>query len=110
MSKQLLSLTNRCIRQIISKCKENDMLRVTVNAGGCNGFSYNYKFDSELSSDDIVIEYKGAKVVTDSTSSEFLGGSVIDYHDEMIRSGFIIDINPNVESACSCKVSFSLKD
>lgn len=110
MSKQLLSLTTRCIRQIISKCKETEMLRVTVDAGGCNGFTYNYTFDSILSPDDIVIEHKGAKVVTDTLSSEFLNGAVIDYHDEMIRSGFIININPNVESACSCKVSFSLKD
>jgi len=86
------------------------MLRVTVDAGGCNGFTYNYTFDSVLSPDDIVIEHKGAKVVTDTISSEFLNGAVIDYHDEMIRSGFIININPNVESACSCKVSFSLKD
>lgn len=110
MSKQLFSLTTKCIRQIISKCKNNEMLRVTVDAGGCNGFTYNYKFDDTVSHVDIVIELEGAKVVTDIISSEFLDGAIIDYRDEMMRSGFIIETNPNVDTACSCKTSFSLKD
>ena len=110
MSKQLLSLTTKCIQQIIAKGKNKKMLRVTVDAGGCNGFSYNYKFDDKLKFDDIIIEHKGAKVVTDSLSSGFLDGAILDYHDEMIKSGFIIDANPNVDTSCSCKTSFSLKD
>jgi len=110
MSKQLLSLTTKCIQQIISKGKNKKMLRVTVDTGGCNGFSYNYKFDDKVSAKDIIIEQNGAKVVTDTISSVFLDGAIIDYHEEMIKSAFIIDTNPNVDTSCSCKTSFSLKD
>lgn len=110
MSKHLLSVTAKCVSQIISKCNKNEMLRITVDSGGCNGFSYNYRFDDTLDKEDVVIEENGAKVVVDNISANFLDGAILDYKDEMIRSGFVIDTNPNVDTACSCKISFSMKD
>ena len=110
MTKQLFTLTATCIQRILSKCNKNGMLRVTVDSGGCNGFSYNYKFDDKVLKDDFLVEQGGAKVIVDSVSVDFIEGSIIDYRDEMIRSGFIIDSNPNAGSACGCSSSFSLKD
>nr|QBK88314.1 MAG: iron-sulfur cluster biosynthesis protein [Marseillevirus LCMAC202] len=86
------------------------MLRVTIDSGGCNGFSYNYRFDDKIYKNDIVIEQNGATVVVDDISANFVNGATIDYKDELIRSGFIIDKNPNADTACSCKISFSMKD
>ena len=110
MTKQLLNLTTNCAQRILSRCNKNEMLRVTIDFGGCNGFSYNYKFDDKILKDDLVIEQKGAKVVVDNISVNFLEGAIIDYRDEMIRSGFIIDTNPNADTTCSCNSSFSMKD
>lgn len=110
MSKNLLSLTSKCIHQILTRSKKNEMLRVTIDSGGCNGFSYNYKFDDNTSINDTLIEEEGAKVVVDNISSYYLHGAVIDYRDEMIRSGFIIERNPNADTACSCSSSFSVKN
>ena len=110
MSKQLLSLTSKCIQQILARSKKNEMLRVTIDSGGCNGFSYNYKFDDNIKKDDTLIEEEGAKVVVDNISSYYLEGAVIDYRDEMIRSGFIIEKNPNADTACSCSSSFSVRN
>ena len=49
-----------------------------------------------------VFECEGVKVVTDALSLEFLTGSTVDYHREMIRSSFVISNNPNADQGCSC--------
>ena len=105
----VLKLTNRCISQILKICKPNEMLRITINAGGCNGFSYSYGVDNKINKGDIISEKKLARVVVDDTSLDFLKGAVVDYNNELIRSGFIITSNPNTDTSCGCKISFSVK-
>ena len=63
----------------------------------------------ELSEDDVLIERDGAKVVIDETSLDFLKGSTLDYHTELIRAAFRIVENPKAEQGCSCGSSFSVK-
>jgi iron-sulfur cluster assembly accessory protein len=107
---RLLRLTHNCVQHILTKCKQNEMLRVTVDAGGCNGFSYHYKCDDALAPDDTVVSHAGATVVVDAVSAPFLKGAVLDYSEELIRAGFVIDTNPNAEAACGCNTSFSIKN
>ena len=56
-----------------------------------------------------VFEKEGVRVVVDDLSLEYLRGSTVDYHEELIRSAFRIVLNPNAEKGCSCGTSFSLK-
>lgn len=56
-----------------------------------------------------LIERDGAKVVVDEVSLDYLKGSTIDYHEELIRSAFRISLNPNAEKGCSCGSSFTFK-
>ena len=48
-----------------------------------------------------------ATVLIDSMSLEFMGGSEIDYVDELIGASFQIK-NPNAQSACGCGTSFAV--
>ena len=70
-----------------------------VEGGGCSGFQYKFDFESGPvdEEDDRLFERDGAKVVIDSTSLEYLNGSTVDYHTELIRSAFRIVGNPLAE-------------
>ena len=82
-------------------------LRLSVEGGGCSGFSYKYDLAHEAKDDDLRIERDGATVLIDPMSVEFLSGSIIDYVDELIGASFQIK-NPNATAACGCGTSFSI--
>lgn len=108
---QDLKLSDNCIKQLkkIFPDDKDGFLRVAVEGGGCSGFKYAFDVDSDISEDDRIFERDGAKVVIDEISLEYLKGSTVDYHEELIRSAFRILLNPNSETGCSCGASFSFK-
>lgn len=91
----------------ITKAQGARYLRLSVEGGGCSGFSYKYDLTDEAREDDLRIERDGATVLIDPMSVEFLSGSVIDYVDELIGASFQIR-NPNATAACGCGTSFSI--
>jgi len=95
------------INAIMAKMGKQDFLRVSVEGGGCSGFSYKFDFADAANSDDLVIERDGARVLIDEMSLEFLSGSEIDYAKELIGSAFKIN-NPNATANCGCGTSFSI--
>ena len=52
------------------------------------------------------MEHKGVRIVCDSKSLLYLSGTMIDYKDEMMGSGFVFK-NPNATSSCGCGSSFT---
>ncbi|MEO0883622.1 MAG: iron-sulfur cluster insertion protein ErpA [Pseudomonadota bacterium] len=95
------------INAILAKQAGATMLRVSVDGGGCSGFSYKFDFEQDANSDDLIVERDGAKVAIDEMSLEFLRGSEIDFATELIGSAFKIN-NPNATASCGCGTSFSV--
>lgn len=81
--------------------------RLTVTGGGCSGFQYNMDLDDKQTADDVTFEHRGAQVVTDSLSLQFLKGSTLDYVETLSGSSFEIK-NPNATAKCGCGSSFSV--
>lgn len=105
-----ISLSENAAKQIntlLTKEAEGTMLRISVLGGGCSGFSYNFSFDGNKQEDDLVLERSGATVLIDEVSQSYLGGSEIDYVDDLIGSAFKIN-NPNATANCGCGTSFSV--
>ena len=95
------------INAILAKQSGKDYLRVSVEGGGCSGFSYKFDLEDTRNDDDVVIERDGARVLVDEMSMEFMRGSEIDFSTELIGAAFKIN-NPNATAACGCGTSFSL--
>lgn len=83
-------------------------LRISVEGGGCSGFSYKYDLvDEPPADDDLVIQKDGATVLIDSVSLPFMDGSQVDFVDDLMGQAFKIH-NPNAVSSCGCGASFSI--
>jgi iron-sulfur cluster assembly accessory protein len=80
------------------------LLRVAVLGGGCSGFQYEFSLADGPAEGDAVVS---GKVLIDAESLPFLGGSVVDFKDELIGAKFAI-ANPNATSSCGCGTSFSV--
>lgn len=97
----------RRIAAIVAKGSDGDALRVSVEGGGCSGFSYRYDLTAVREPDDLVIEKDGATVLVDPLSLAYMEGSVIDFIDDLMGQSFQIR-NPNAVASCGCGTSFSI--
>lgn len=104
-----VQLSDNCITRLKEVCKNNSFLRISVEGGGCSGFQYKFSVEQQQSEDDIIVGHDGVKVAIDSASIEYLSGATIDYHTELIRSGFRVINNPKADQGCSCGASFTVK-
>lgn len=106
-----VTLTDRAatkIKELLSEQTGDQALRVAVRGGGCSGFQYALAFDARKD-DDHVFERDGVNVVVDKSSMQFVFGSEVDYVDGLQGAGFAVN-NPNVEAACGCGSSFTVKE
>ena len=100
------SVTPSAIKRVQSLQAKNETtqpLRVSVEGGGCQGFSYKFGFD-QSTSDDIFVQ---DIVIIDPTSLELLKGAELDYQQDLLGSYFRVQ-NPVADSTCGCGTSFSV--
>lgn len=111
-----VKVTDSAVKEFKKALKENNMsleehvVRVSVQAGGCSGFSYGLGFETndELNPDqDVVENFEGLKVVVDKKSLLFLDGTTIDWVEDLNQRGFKFN-NPNATKTCGCNKSFSV--
>lgn len=95
------------ISQIVAADAGKQALRVSVEGGGCSGFSYKFDLADTAEDDDVVISNGDAKVLIDSMSLIYMAGSEIDFVDNLLGQSFQIK-NPNAVASCGCGTSFSI--
>ena len=95
------------IAQIVAADAGKQALRVSVEGGGCSGFSYKFDLAEDPADDDIVIARGDARVLIDSMSVVYMAGSEIDFVDNLLGQSFQIK-NPNAVASCGCGTSFSI--
>lgn len=110
MSTETVTLSEAAAKRIaaiVASDADKQALRVSVEGGGCSGFSYKFDLDGQPAGDDIVIERDGATVLIDPMSLIYMAGSEIDFVDNLLGQSFQIK-NPNAVASCGCGTSFSV--
>jgi iron-sulfur cluster assembly protein len=90
--------------------QEEFVLEAGVVGGGCSGFSYKLGFKEKSKIDltkEKVINVEGVDVVINNRSLLYIGGTTIDFHEDMNNRGFVFN-NPNSTGKCGCGSSFSV--
>jgi iron-sulfur cluster assembly protein len=106
----LTEIAAREIRTIIEQQEldqEKVRLRVGVKGGGCSGFSYVLDLTENQKDTDEVFEQHGIKIICDPKSLLYLGGTTVDFRDEIMGRGFVFN-NPNATTSCGCGSSFAV--
>ncbi|AOG12009.1 MAG: iron-sulfur cluster insertion protein ErpA [Alphaproteobacteria bacterium] len=110
MSTETVTLSEAAAKRIaaiVAADADKQALRVSVEGGGCSGFSYKFDLDGQPAGDDIVISRDGATVLIDPMSIIYMAGSEIDFVDNLLGQSFQIK-NPNAVASCGCGTSFSV--
>ncbi len=106
-------LTETAAREIKSIIEQQELdqdkvrLRVGVKGGGCSGFSYVLDLTENQKDTDEVFEQHGIKIICDPKSLLYLGGTTVDFRDEIMGRGFVFN-NPNATTSCGCGSSFAV--
>ena len=105
----MFDVSNNAIERIkqIALKEKHEYFRISVDGGGCQGFSYKFNFDKKINDEDKIFQFSDVKILIDQTSLNFLKGSKLDFVNDLIGSYFKIT-NPNANSTCGCGTSFSI--
>ncbi len=105
----LISLTASAARRvalIAEKQGKPPVLRLSVDGGGCAGFSYKFAL-GEVEPHDARSVTGSVTLVVDPVSLDLVAGSAVDYVEDLGGSAFKVT-NPNAASGCGCGSSFSV--
>jgi iron-sulfur cluster assembly accessory protein len=83
------------------------ILRLSVEGGGCAGFSYRFGLADEVEADDLVAGESGVTLVVDPMTHDLVKGGAVDYVESLGGAAFQVR-NPNAASGCGCGSSFSV--
>lgn len=104
-----VSLTISAARRvaiIAEKLGKPPVLRLSVDGGGCAGFSYNFAL-GDPAPHDARSTTDGVTLVVDPVSLDLVAGSAVDFVEDLGGSAFKVT-NPNAASGCGCGSSFSV--
>ena len=105
----MFDVSKSALKRIVEVSKKNKkkFFRISIDGGGCQGFSYKFDFDDKISENDKVLDYNEIKILIDTTSLKFINDAKLDFVEDMIGSYFKVS-NPKATSTCGCGISFSV--
>jgi len=103
-----ITLTAAAVEQLKTLQGQPDhagkFLRLYVEQGGCSGMQYGMTFDEQREGD-LFSGSAGVTVLVDAISAKYLGGTQVDFSEELTGGGFKLS-NPNAKQSCGCGKSF----
>jgi iron-sulfur cluster insertion protein len=105
-----ITLTDSAAKRVAAIARRQSkppVLRLSVDGGGCAGFTYKFGLADAIEADDAVAETDGVKLVIDPMSLELVQGSAVDFVEDLGGAAFKVQ-NPNAASGCGCGSSFSI--
>ena len=103
---QLTEAAAKRVAAIAARQHKAAILRLSVDGGGCAGFTYKFKL-GEVEDGDAIAETAGVRLIVDPTSLDLVQGSAVDFVEDLGGSAFKVT-NPNAASGCGCGSSFSV--
>ena len=110
MSEPAITLTDSAARRVAAIAERQSkpaILRLSVDGGGCAGFTYKFERADAPDADDAIAETDGVRLLVDPTSLDLLRGSAVDFVEDLGGASFRVT-NPNAASGCGCGSSFSV--
>jgi iron-sulfur cluster assembly protein len=104
----LMTLTDAAaerLRSLYAKGEQGKLLRIGVKTKGCSGMSYDMSWTDAPAPTDEIVKDKDLTVLVDRKASLFLIGTVMDFEEDKLKSGFVFR-NPNEKGRCGCGESF----
>ncbi len=95
------------VAAIAARQEKPAILRLSVDGGGCAGFTYVFGLADEVTAGDATATQDGVTLVVDPVSLDLVRGSTVDYVESLGGSAFQVT-NPNAASGCGCGTSFSI--
>jgi len=104
----LITLTDAAaerLRNLYARGEQGKLLRIGVKTKGCSGLSYDLSWTDAAAPTDEVVTDKGVTLLIDRKATLYLIGTVMDYEDKGLSTGFTFS-NPNEKGRCGCGESF----
>ena len=112
MALKIMSLTDAAAERITEIIEDSDKpvigVRVGVKNAGCAGMAYTLDYVTEPVQGDDHVSDKGVNVYIEPKATMFLLGTVMDFEQSKMSSGFTFK-NPNQTGECGCGESVQLK-
>ena len=109
---KIMSLTDAAAERVREIMEDSETpvvgVRVGIKNAGCAGQSYTLDYLSAPIPGDDHVNDRGVDVYIEPKATLFLLGTVMDFEEDMLKSGFTFK-NPNQTDACGCGESVTLK-
>jgi iron-sulfur cluster assembly accessory protein len=83
------------------------VLRLSVEGGGCAGFTYRFALADAREEGDLATQEAGVTLLVDEMTLELVKGASVDFVESLGGASFQVR-NPNAASGCGCGSSFSV--